>query len=86
MAGHPRTREPLLGADVQTADPEAPLIQDPQEWRADVALRNGPIGNAATRSGRDSILGLGALLRGNYACPYRWESLSKVDLQSAEQK
>src|SRR6266699_4845562 len=48
MAGHPRTREPLLGSDVQTADPETQFRQDPQEWRTDVALRDGPVGDAGT--------------------------------------
>src|SRR5207245_9521600 len=63
MAGHPRTREPLLGSDVQTADPETPLGQDPQEWRTDVALRDGPVGDAGDNPDQGSIPALDALLR-----------------------
>src|SRR5690242_13856987 len=44
LACHLRTREkPLLGFDVETADPEASLDKEPQARRADAALRNSPI-------------------------------------------
>ena len=43
-AGHLWTREePLLGSDAEAADSEASVGQEPQSWRAGVALRNGSI-------------------------------------------